>query len=262
MHAGQLRYHDFTLLREAREQRRLRQQLSSAHSPISTKNIFGTSKLAFSVPATSARFFGGLSSSSSSLNNGTSSQISKFGAGSPLAAGGRGGLLASPLGGGGNLHSTPAMTLPTTWQQNRAFLTSLRTNLHLKSLERVANASPSDVHAAASPLGGGGNLQNAPAMTLPTTRQQIQNRTFLTSLRTNLHLKSLERVANASPSDVHAQHEFLSELGQHYPEAVVARFENYKEFAVDERVALLYLNALQRCGGARQFGLKRFVERL
>mmetsp|Transcript_32046 Transcript_32046/g.61383 ORF Transcript_32046/g.61383 Transcript_32046/m.61383 type:complete len:276 (-) Transcript_32046:196-1023(-) len=67
MHAGQLRYHDFTLLREAREHRKLRNQLSSVHSPIST-NFLGitSSNLSLSTPSTTTtRFFGGFSTNSS-----------------------------------------------------------------------------------------------------------------------------------------------------------------------------------------------------
>ena len=89
-----------------------------------------------------------------------------------------------------------------------------------------------------------------------------QTRTFLTGLRRDLHLKALERLANASPSDVNAQRDFLSELGRHYPEAVVDRFENYPEFAADESVGLMYLDALQRSGQAGRFGLKAFSDRL
>mmetsp|Transcript_30404 Transcript_30404/g.55142 ORF Transcript_30404/g.55142 Transcript_30404/m.55142 type:complete len:805 (-) Transcript_30404:101-2515(-) len=194
MHAGQLRYHDFTLLRDAREQRKLRHQLSSAVSPIST---FGTSKLAFSTPSSSTRFFGGFSTSSSSLDYGVSTN-NKSGFSSI-----RGGLLEHTLG------------VPSS-----------------------------------------GMMMPRPIM------QQPQNRTFLTNLRKDLHLKSLERTANASPNDIHAQYEFVSELSQSYPEAVTVRFEQYKEFAIDERIALLYLNALQQCNAQKTFTMRRFLERL
>lgn len=40
------------------------------------------------------------------------------------------------------------------------------------------------------------------------------------------------------------------------------RFEQFKEFAIDERIALMYLNALQRCGQQNKFGMRKFVERL
>lgn len=115
-------------------------------------------------------------------------------------------------------------------------------------------------------LGGSTTLpsplpQGISASSMPSNTQQ-QNRTFLTNLRNNLHLKSLERIANASPHDIHAQSEFLQELSQSYPEAVIVRFEQFKEFAIDERIALMYLNALQRCGQQNKFGMRKFVERL
>ena len=40
------------------------------------------------------------------------------------------------------------------------------------------------------------------------------------------------------------------------------RFEQFPNFVVDERIALLYLNALVRCGQGDKFGLMKFVERL
>ncbi|KAL7538129.1 hypothetical protein ACHAXR_008305 [Thalassiosira sp. AJA248-18] len=208
MHAGQLRYHDFTLLREAREQRKLRQQLSLAVSPISTSSAT-TSSLAFSTPSTTTtttRFFGGLSNNSSSSNGflGGSSRGSNL-LGHTLLGGGGGSILQQQC-------TITSPLLPST----------------------ILNKPP----------------------------QQQQNRTFLTNLRKDLHLKSLERIANSSPSDVHAQYEFLSELGQSYPDAVLVRFEQFKEFAVDERIALLYLNALQRCGVTNKFAMRKFIERL
>lgn len=103
------------------------------------------------------------------------------------------------------------------------------------------------------------NYASLPAV---PNKQYTQNRTFLTSIKRDIHLKSLERIANSAPSDAQSQYEFLSELSQHYPEAVVTRFEQYKEFAIDERIALLYLNCLHKCGLTKNFGLKRFVERL
>jgi len=168
LHAGQLRYHDFTLLREARERRKLRRDLTSDSG----------SRLPFSAPpSATARCHG-------------------------LHAGRGGGLLAHTL------------------------------------------------------LGGGGRRPLALPLATPG------NRTFLTSLRTDLRLKALERAANAQPADVHLQYDFLSQLAQTYPDAVVVRFEQFKDFAVDERIALLYLNALQRTGGHRNFSLPRFVDRL
>lgn len=93
-------------------------------------------------------------------------------------------------------------------------------------------------------------------------QDSIPKRTFFGNLRQDIHLKSLERIANATPNDVNSQYQFLSNLSQSYPEAVIDRFEQYKEFAIDERIALLYLNSLSRTGNVNKFGLKRFVDRL
>ena len=105
-------------------------------------------------------------------------------------------------------------------------------------------------------------IGNIPNLKIGGAICNIPKRTFFGNLRQDLHLKSLERAANSQPHDAHAQYEFLSNLSQVYPEAVIDRFEQYKEFAVDERIALLYLNALSRTGNVNRFGLKRFVDRL
>ena len=98
---------------------------------------------------------------------------------------------------------------------------------------------------------------------LPTpSSQQLQSRTFLTNLKTDLHLKQLERTANSSPSDINAQYQFLSELSQTYPEAVITRFEQYTNYIIDERIALLYLNCLNKVGMTNKFSIKKFVDRL
>ncbi|KAL7437491.1 hypothetical protein ACHAXH_005143 [Discostella pseudostelligera] len=193
MHAGQLRYHDFTLLREAREeQRKLRnQQLQRLLSSSSTA-------------AAAATFAGGL---------------------------GRMGGSSSLLG----LYQPPpqySMTL-----LGRAY--------HSLSYITPAATTTSTLLLATTNTNTGGS-----------------QRTFLTDLRRDIHLKSLERIANASPHDIHAQHAFLHELSQYYPDAVIMRFEQFPNFVVDERIALLYLNALVRCGQADKFGLTKFVERL
>eukprot|EP00984_Skeletonema_dohrnii_P021145 scaffold10485_cov106-Skeletonema_dohrnii-CCMP3373.AAC.11 len=114
------------------------------------------------------------------------------------------------------------------------------------------------------------NYLNTPPSTLLSPLQpssygsQTQTRRpFLTSLRQDLHLKQLERIANTTPSDPNTQFEFLSQLSQTYPDAVIERFEQYKEFAIDERIVLLYLNCLQRTGMVNnRFGMKRFMDRI
>ncbi len=66
------------------------------------------------------------------------------------------------------------------------------------------------------------------------------------------------------------------ELNQSYPEAVVDRFENYTQFCIDDRIALLYFNALNRVGngesskaggsiggsGLKLFNLNSFIKRI
>ena len=82
---------------------------------------------------------------------------------------------------------------------------------------------------------------------------QQQSRGFFTGALSNrlqdLRLKQLERIANMDPTNPSAQYDFLSELAQRYPEAVVERFEQFPELAVDDRCALLYFSSLQRING-------------
>ena len=110
------------------------------------------------------------------------------------------------------------------------------------------------------------NTLSTNPLLFPTTNnnhtQQQSRRTFLTNLKRDIHLKQLERIANQSPHDAQAQYEFLSELSQSYPDAVIMRFEQYTNFAIDERIALLYLNSLQKVGQTNKFGIRKFVDRL
>lgn len=189
---------DFTLLQEAREQRRLRQQLSvvQQQQPINLVSNNNGFQLPFS---TTNRFFGGLTRQMIGNNNNNSSF-------------------------------------------NYAYGIGIGANNHL-------NATASSSSSLLSPL-------------LPTTITTTR-RTFLTSLRQDLHLKQLERIANTTPSDPNTQFDFLSQLSQSYPDAVIERFEQYKEFAIDERIVVLYLNCLQRTGVVNsRFGMKRFMDRI
>ena len=44
---------------------------------------------------------------------------------------------------------------------------------------------------------------------------------------------------------------------------MIERFEQYTEFAIDERIVALYLNSLQRTGMVNsRFGMKRFMDRI
>jgi len=188
LHAGQLRYHDFTLYLEAVEQRRLKQQLTVVQPPSS-----GLNNNNFQLPfSTTNRFFSGLTR--------------PIGSNSSLAYG---------IGGSNN---------NATYHWNY--------------------------------------LNTAPTSLLYPLQKQ-QKRPFLTSLRQDLHLKQLERIANTTPSDPNTQFDFLSQLAQTYPDAVIERFEQYKDFAIDERIVLLYLNCLQRTGMVNnRFGMKRFLDRV
>jgi ATP-dependent metalloprotease len=66
----------------------------------------------------------------------------------------------------------------------------------------------------------------------------------------DLHLKRLERTANASPDDAAAQYAFLSELAHHHPHAVIARLRHpaFANAALDGNLAVLYLQMLQQTG--------------
>lgn len=80
-----------------------------------------------------------------------------------------------------------------------------------------------------------------------------------------LQLKSLEAAANSRPADAHAQFEFLNRLiHSNHPQAVVDRVSNkmFRNFAVDSRVATLYLQALMQTGRYNQFNLDDLLSRL
>eukprot|EP00559_Dactyliosolen_fragilissimus_P002212 CAMPEP_0184856990 /NCGR_PEP_ID=MMETSP0580-20130426/2152_1 /TAXON_ID=1118495 /ORGANISM="Dactyliosolen fragilissimus" /LENGTH=790 /DNA_ID=CAMNT_0027352329 /DNA_START=269 /DNA_END=2641 /DNA_ORIENTATION=+ len=89
-----------------------------------------------------------------------------------------------------------------------------------------------------------------------------QNRSFLTSTLQSLKLKSLERNADRSPQDVNAQYEFLSQLSKQHPHAVIQRFEQFNDLAIDERCALLYFGALQRTDSLHSFDIQNFISRI
>jgi ATP-dependent metalloprotease len=79
-----------------------------------------------------------------------------------------------------------------------------------------------------------------------------------------LQLKGLETVANAKPSDANAQYEFLNRLFQNHPHAVVDRVSHpmFRHFAVDNRIAVLYLQALAQTGRYVQFNIDDLVARM
>jgi len=80
-----------------------------------------------------------------------------------------------------------------------------------------------------------------------------------------LQLKSLEATANSRPSDANAQFEFLNRLfHSNHPQAIVDRVGNkmFKNFAVDSRIAVLYLQALTQTGRYNQFNMEDLLSRL
>jgi hypothetical protein len=80
----------------------------------------------------------------------------------------------------------------------------------------------------------------------------------------NLHLKGLETVANSRSSDAQAQYEFLYKLLQTHPQVVVERVTHpmFRHFALDGRIAMLYLQALQQTQRFQQFSLDEIAQRL
>ena len=80
----------------------------------------------------------------------------------------------------------------------------------------------------------------------------------------NLHLKGLEAFANSRPSDAQAQYEFLAKLSQSNPSVVVERVGHpmFRHMAIDGRIALLYLQALQQTQQYGLFNLDEFIGRL
>jgi ATP-dependent metalloprotease len=79
-----------------------------------------------------------------------------------------------------------------------------------------------------------------------------------------LQLKGLETVANARPSDPQAQFEFLSKLSQVHPQVVVERITNpmFRNFVMDQRIAVVYLQALAQTQRYSNFNLNDFSSRL
>mmetsp|Transcript_10202 Transcript_10202/g.23898 ORF Transcript_10202/g.23898 Transcript_10202/m.23898 type:complete len:793 (+) Transcript_10202:126-2504(+) len=80
-----------------------------------------------------------------------------------------------------------------------------------------------------------------------------------------IQLKSLEATANSRPSDANAQFEFLNRLfHNNHPQAVVDRVSNkmFRNFAVDSRIAVLYLQALMQTGRYSLFNMDDLMSRL
>jgi len=102
-------------------------------------------------------------------------------------------------------------------------------------------------------------------------RQMQYHRTFfgmadvLNNKVEKLQLKNLEAAANSRPADTHAQYEFLNRLfHSNHPQAVVDRVSNkmFRNYAVDSRIATLYLQALLQTGNYNNFNLDDLLSKL
>ena len=102
------------------------------------------------------------------------------------------------------------------------------------------------------------------------TNQQYRRSFFnmtnvLNSKMETLQLKNLEAAANSRPADANAQFEFLNQLfHNNHSQAVVDRVSNktFRNFALDSRIAALYLQALIQTGKYNQFNMDDFISRL
>ena len=121
---------------------------------------------------------------------------------------------------------------------------------------------------ATSPLSGLANLGRTGGFNVGIQWQQNRNFFGLASSASsklqNLHLKGLEAFANSRPADPQAQYEFLVKLSQSNPQVVVERVGHpmFRHMAIDGRVALLYLQALQQTQQYGLFNLEDFIARL
>eukprot|EP00526_Cylindrotheca_closterium_P006785 CAMPEP_0113630652 /NCGR_PEP_ID=MMETSP0017_2-20120614/15928_1 /TAXON_ID=2856 /ORGANISM="Cylindrotheca closterium" /LENGTH=748 /DNA_ID=CAMNT_0000541129 /DNA_START=54 /DNA_END=2300 /DNA_ORIENTATION=- /assembly_acc=CAM_ASM_000147 len=113
-------------------------------------------------------------------------------------------------------------------------------------------------------------LQSSDCVKLGTVHIQQQNRSFFSVTNAvskrleTLQLKGLETVANSRPNDVQAQFEFLSKLSQVHPQVVVERITNpmFRNFAVDQRIAVIYLQALAKTQQYSHFQMEDLTSRL
>jgi len=100
--------------------------------------------------------------------------------------------------------------------------------------------------------------------------QQLQHRSFFSVTNAvskrleTLQLKGLETVANSRPNDAQAQFEFLSKLSQVHPHVVVERITNpmFRNFAVDQRIAVIYLQSLAKTQQYSHFQMEDLSSRL
>ncbi|KAL3915662.1 MAG: hypothetical protein SGILL_005540 [Bacillariaceae sp.] len=107
---------------------------------------------------------------------------------------------------------------------------------------------------------------NMPRLALPLDNQRsfFNLANSLNGKVESLQLKGLETAANARPTDANAQFEFLSKLFQNHPQAVVDRVGHtmFRSFAIDNRIALLYLQAVAQTGRYNLFNIDDLVSRM
>lgn len=111
-------------------------------------------------------------------------------------------------------------------------------------------------------------LTNASFSVYPVSRfpSLTQTRTFLNLAKSSstwqdINLKALERVANQSPLHPDLQYEFVSELAKRYPDVAIERY-SMNEFAMDERLAYIYLNAMRSTNNYSYFTMEKFAQKL
>jgi len=100
--------------------------------------------------------------------------------------------------------------------------------------------------------------------TTPFFLQQFQRRPFLTSFNnrlSDLRLKTLERMANQNPMQPDLQYEFVRPLAQRHPQVALERL-SMTEFALDDRLASLYLQSMHKTQNYHSFSLEKLVARL
>jgi ATP-dependent metalloprotease len=95
-----------------------------------------------------------------------------------------------------------------------------------------------------------------------TTRHQTRSFINLSSNPLqDSHLKVLERSANESPQNADLQFEFVSELARKYPDVAVERY-TMQDFAMDERVAAVFLASMAKTNNFSYFSMEKFLDRL
>lgn len=79
-----------------------------------------------------------------------------------------------------------------------------------------------------------------------------------------MQLKRLEKQATQNPNDAYAQYQFLSELAQDYPQAVIAHVSNpaQQNIPLDPATAVLYLRILQQSNQVNHLNLDLILSRL